>query len=84
MKLHILFGQRKQRYEGEYAPEVLTCWDEYAVEENPGGYEEDLAKQREKYGPEMTAMKVFVVKINGDEVVRRLNQDPVLKGEIEP
>ncbi len=82
MKLHILFGQRKQSYEGEYAPEVLTCWDEYAVDENPEGYEADIAKMREKYGSEMSAMEV-IIKIDGDKIVRLLNKAPEIEGTVE-
>lgn len=35
MKLYILFGQRIERYPGEYAPEALEVMDEYGMEENP-------------------------------------------------
>lgn len=35
MKLHIIFGQRKCRYEGEYAPEALDIADEYTMDVNP-------------------------------------------------
>jgi len=82
MKLHILFGQRRCSYEGEYAPEALLCWDEYAVDNNPEGYEEDLAKTREKYASEMTSMRVIVVQVDGDKVSKLLNEDPVVRGDV--
>lgn len=34
-KVHVLFGQRKCRYDGEYAPEALEICDEYMADENP-------------------------------------------------
>ena len=82
MKLHILFGQRKQNYEGEYAPEALLVWDEYAVDESSEAYAAELAKTREKYGPEMSAMKVILVSVNQDAIVKLLNEDPVLPGKV--
>lgn len=35
MKLHILFGQRKCQYEGQYAPEALEIADQYTMDQNP-------------------------------------------------
>lgn len=35
MKIHLLIGQRKQRYEGEYGLEALACMTEHDHEENP-------------------------------------------------
>lgn len=35
MKIHILFGHRKESYDGEHAPEALEVADEYTNEENP-------------------------------------------------
>ncbi len=35
MKIKILFGHRKENYEGEYAPEVLGAIDEYSHDNNP-------------------------------------------------
>ncbi len=82
MKLHILFGQRKCRYEGEHAPEALLCWDEYSVDENPAGYEEELEETREEHLSEMTSMRVIVVKVDGDQIAKLLNSDPVVAGEV--
>lgn len=78
MKLFILFGQRKQRYEGEYAPEALTVWDEYAVDENPGGFEEDIEATKKKHGgdKEFSSFKVIAVNVNGDKIAALLNDTP--------
>lgn len=83
MILHILFGQRKQRYEGEYAPEALVTWDEYCVDENPEGWETAVAEAKAKYGEEMSSMKIINVSCDGDKIVKLLNGTPTVKGEVE-
>ena len=35
MKIYLIFGQRKCSYPGQYAPELLEAWDEFAWDENP-------------------------------------------------
>lgn len=47
MKLYILFGQRIERYPGEYAPEALEVMDEYGMEESPE-YLDDKMKEFSK------------------------------------
>ena len=45
MKIFILWGQRKCRYEGEYAPELLVSVDEVTQDVNP----DYLKSQFDKY-----------------------------------
>lgn len=45
MILHILMGQRKEAYPGEYAPEALAVIDENAHSDNP----EYIAGEKAKY-----------------------------------
>ncbi|APC44433.1 hypothetical protein [Pseudoalteromonas phage PH357] len=35
MIIHVLFAQRKESYDGEYAPEAVDVVDEYAFSDNP-------------------------------------------------
>lgn len=35
MKIYVLFGQREERYEGQYAPEAMEIMDEFGYDENP-------------------------------------------------
>lgn len=44
MKLHVLYGQRKCRYPGEYALEALACMDDVGNSDNPDYLEGELAK----------------------------------------
>lgn len=43
MKLKVIFGLRVEQ---EETPEAIEVWDEYAIEGNPDGYEEQLAIAR--------------------------------------
>ena len=83
MKLHVLFGHRKESYEGEYAPEPLLCWSEYEVEENTEGFEEALTDTLKQRGREFAATRVFIIHIDGDKIRRHLVEAPELTGRIE-
>lgn len=59
MRVHILFGQRKERYAGEYAPEALVVADEFTMDENPEWMEEQV-KEHEK-NTDYVALRVFEI-----------------------
>lgn len=82
MKLHILFGQRKQSYDGEHAPEALVCWTEYDRDENPDGFDKACEEAEAKYGPEFSAFRIIDVEVDGDKLDRLLNGRPKIKGEV--
>lgn len=84
MELHILFGQRKESYPGEYGPEVLVCWDEFCIDENPEGFHEAVEKARKEYESSFTSMRVVVVKVDGSKIKQLLNETPAVNGEIQP
>lgn len=44
MELLVLIGQRKQRYEGEYALEALAVMDDVGDSDNPDYMRDELAK----------------------------------------
>lgn len=46
MKIKLIFGHRRESYDGQYAPEVLDAWDECCLEENYEGFAESLEKQK--------------------------------------
>lgn len=81
MKLHVIFGQREERYEGQYAPESLDCWDEYSVEENPDGFEEAIKKHRDS--KEFVRVEVVKINVNGKQIRDILNPQHVIAGTIE-
>lgn len=87
MKLHVIFGQRIGRYEGQYAPEVIDCWDEYMVDENPEGFQQAIHNAQAKVPndrivDEFSCVRVIDIKIDGDKIERLMNQNPTVAGEI--
>lgn len=82
MDLFILFIQRKESYEGEYAPEALVVWDEFAMDENPEGFEEVCKKELVANGDQVMAHKVIRVRVDGDKIRKLLVGTSVLNGEI--
>lgn len=60
MILYILFGQRKERYEGEYAPEALEVCDEYTMDENPAW----LGEKKAEYEKDSSFVALEVVEVD--------------------
>jgi len=80
MKLYILFGQRKQRYEGEIAPEALEIMDEYSFDDNSSWIDDKLKEyQRTK---EFEFLKILVIEINQEQFDRLFFEKEILKGNI--
>lgn len=46
MKVELLVMHREERYEGEYAPEVVAVCDEWTLEDNPKWWADEIAKQK--------------------------------------
>lgn len=67
MKIMILMGQRKERYEGEYAPEALECINEFGHDENPE-FMRDKLREYQNTG-EFDSLSVVAVEINGRQVL---------------
>ena len=82
MIIFALFGQRKEHYEGEYAPELLLAWDEYSVEENKDGWEKELKKARAGNQDEMVSMRVIAITVNGDYIRKALCASVKAKGTL--
>lgn len=83
MDLHVLFMQRKERYEGQYGPEALVCWDEYCIDENPEGFEAAVAQQKRLSKDDAAGFAMVKITIDGDKVREMcLQQDHRLTGDI--
>jgi len=86
MKLYVMFGQREESYDGQYAPEALDfSWDEYSVEENSDGFEKAIKEAEEtakKNG--FIRTKLFAIEVDQDAIHRALNEVPTLKGKLVP
>lgn len=81
MKLHILFGQRKCSYPGEYAPEALAVHDDNARSDNPDYLDEELEKCKES--DEFTSLEIVTVEVDGAAIERILApKHPTLVGKV--
>ena len=59
MLLHVIFGQRVESYEGEFAPEALEVMDEYGYDENS----EWLHKKLQYYRTDQSFANVEIMEI---------------------
>lgn len=66
MKLFVLFAQRKESYEGEYAPEALHCIDECGDDGNPS-FLRDMKAEAINSG-EYSSVEVVTLTFDGNEV----------------
>jgi hypothetical protein len=62
MRLYLIIGQRVCRYPGEFAPEVLDCWDENTFYENPRGYEDRFKSFSET--KDFTSVRELIVNVD--------------------
>lgn len=70
MELYVLFGQRKQQYEGQYGFEALACSSEYDADENPDYMPEQMQKAREC--GDFDALAVVTLSVSAVDVRRIL------------
>lgn len=84
MKLFVMFGQRAQDYEGQYAPEALDfIWDEYCVEENPQGFDEATKAAEEKSKKDgFVRTRLVTIEVNQGKIERLLNAIPEVAGTV--
>lgn len=66
MDLFVLVAQRKERYEGEYAPEALAVIDEYGNDDNPDYMHDELRKQTES--GDFSALAVLRLSVSSEAV----------------
>lgn len=77
MKVPVLFGQRKERYEGEYAPECLAVMSETDDSDNPD-YLRDEKRKADESG-EFERTEVITLVVSWNDVMARLRpaQQPI-------
>jgi hypothetical protein len=73
MKIFVLFGQRKGRYDGDYWPIPLAVAGEHAHNENPA-FLEGMKREREnESGGELLSFAIIPIELPIVEITRRLN-----------
>jgi hypothetical protein len=82
IKLHLIVAQYKQAYGGQYMPNVVDCWDEYALEDNYEGYQEALTRHHAKEGTDYEIMGVRELTVEIPEsAITGLFKVAVVKGQ---
>ena len=74
MKLYVLFAQRKESYEGEYAPEALECIDDVGNDDNPAWLISKM-KDANNEDDEFVSAKIFEIELpkgSGDFIRNQL------------
>jgi len=80
MILKVLFGQRIESYEGEYAPEALAIADEYTDDDNPDYLLNELKKcQEDESFENLIMIEIEVDDEKIDSFLRPINK---IKGKI--
>lgn len=61
MNLYVIFGQRREMYPGECAPEALEIMDEYGIEENGEWLQKKLEEHRQN--TEFVKVDIFCIEL---------------------
>ena len=84
MKIKVLFAQRTERYEGQFAPEVMASVTEFAYDDYPDWFDGEVKRVREQIlNGDLRSFAVVDIKVDQDEISRRLGQMSALEGEIQ-
>lgn len=73
MKIHTLWAQRTETYDGEYAPELLIAWDEGCMDENGEGYDAEVKDTIERSGglgpgKGLSAVREIIIEVSGEAI----------------
>lgn len=82
MVIRHLFGQRKEHYEGQYAPELLASVDEFTDEESPEWFERECANEIARNKKDFLAFKVVNIEIDVAKLRSLLMNVATLEGKI--
>lgn len=80
MKVYVLFGQRVQRYPGQYGLEALACMTEHDQEENHEYLPIELEKARA--GREFESLAIVALDVREGEIRKILSPEPVVQAEV--
>lgn len=79
MILKVIFGQRKERYEGEFAPEALEAMTEFGYEENPDWLNDKLENAKKELKEDFERIEIVDVEVSmkAIQAILRPNSDPI-------
>jgi hypothetical protein len=82
MLLKVIFGQRKERYEGEHAPEALDVMDEYSYEENPDWLNQKLETHR--LNTDFERFEIIEIEVSIVDILNILRPNTNIQGKVMP
>jgi hypothetical protein len=71
MMIHMIVAQRKEKYAGEYAPEVLDAIDEFGNDENAGEWLEEKLKDH-RTDEAFEAVEIVTLEVSMKDIMARL------------
>ena len=72
MKAHLLVLHRKERYVGEFAPEILAVCDEIAMDENSSWWTAEVQRQKDLIGDDASAYAEVVIDLPTEALMAAL------------
>jgi hypothetical protein len=72
MKVNLLIMHYKEKYDGQYMPNVVLACDEFIMDENPSWWSENVAKEKAKVGNEAAAWAEIVVEVDSEAMLDAL------------
>jgi len=79
MKLITLWGQRRSDPD---IVELMVAWDEYCVDANYEGVEQDCEKAKASWGDDLLATREITINVS-EKQVRAAFESPQIEGEVE-
>lgn len=76
MKVHLLALHRKERYDGEFAPEVVAVCDEWTMDENPSWWPEEIQRQQDAVGNDAVAWAQVTIDLPVNDLLSALYPNP--------
>lgn len=68
MKIHVLFMQRREDFDGEFPPEPILVWDEYSREENPEGFAIDVEEAKSQHAEVAVGFAIETIDVDGAKI----------------
>ena len=66
MNIEALFGLRKG-FENDYA-ELMVAWDEYSIESNPDGWDDQCAAAMASWGDDLAQHRIITITVDDGSI----------------
>jgi hypothetical protein len=82
MLIKTLWGQRKVSYPGQYGPELITAWDENAIDGYEEGFELEVTRKKQSLQSEFDAFQVIDIVVDGPTIEKLVLEAPSVQGTV--